>query len=174
MEIRPAGERDYSEVTAFYEAMCAELGKRSFLHAGNQGGYPSAEMVKGAIRDRGMIVGTEGGRIIAALIMNHDADPAYDTLQWRCDALPEQVTVMHALRVSPAFAGHGRGKAMVEYGVWRAREAGQKTVRLDTLDENTVAQRLYLGLGFSFTGQIEIEYRDIGEPRVLYCYELVL
>ena len=45
---------------------------------------------------------------------------------------------------------------------------------LDTLDENTIAQKLYLSMGFSFIDTVEIKYKDIGEPRTLYCYELVL
>lgn len=173
MNIRIADQQDFTEVMSFYDAMCRELGKRDFLHAGNQGGYPSADMVRAAIHESGLIIGEEQGKIIAAIILNHDADPAYSSVKWRTQARPEQVTIMHALRVSPEFSGRGYGKRMVDYCIARAKSAGQKAIRLDTLDENTVAQRLYLSIGFSFIDTVVIEYHDIGEPRTLYCYELV-
>ena len=174
MNIRIANEADYFEVMSFYEFMCEELARRSFLHAGNQGGYPSECMVKEAIHQDGLIIGEEDGEIIAALILNHTADPAYSKVKWQIDAAPEKVTIMHALRVNPKHGGRGYGKAMVNYSIAMAKTAGQKTIRLDTLDENTIAQKLYQTVGFSFIDTVEIEYKDIGEPRILYCYELVL
>ncbi len=174
MKIRIADQSDYTGAMEFYDAMCHELGKRSFLHAGNQGGYPSEEMVREAIHEGGLIIGEVRGRIISAIILNHDADPAYDSLKWQIEAKPEQVTIMHALRVSPEFSGRGYGRAMVDHCIALARNARQKAIRLDTLDENTIAQKLYLSMGFSFIDTVEIEYMDIGEPRILYCYELVL
>ena len=174
MNIRIADQPDYSEVMSFYDTMCQELGKRPFLHAGNQGGYPSEDMVRAAIYESGLIIGVEQGKIIAAIILNHDADPTYDNVKWQIETRPDQVTIMHALRVSPEFSGRGYGKRMVEYCIARATNAGQKAIRLDTLDENTIAQKLYLSMGFSFIDTVEIKYKDIGEPRTLYCYELVL
>ena len=174
MNIRLANEADHFEVMNFYEAMCVELSRRSFLHAGNQGGYPSEHMVKEAIHNDGLLIGVEHGEIIAALIMDHTADPAYSKVKWQIDAEPEKVTIMHALRVSPKHSGHGYGKAMVDYGIAMVKTTGQKAIRLDTLDENTIAQKLYQTMGFSFIDTVEIEYKDIGEPRILYCYELVL
>lgn len=174
MNIQIASEADYPEVMAFYESMCEELAKRSFLHMGNQGGYPSESMVKDAIDNGGMIVGVEQGAIIAAMILNHAADNAYGKVKWRIDAAPDEVTIMHALRVSPKHSGRGYGRAMVDYSIHLAKSTGQRAIRLDTLDENTIAQKLYRTMGFSFIDTVEIEYMDIGEPRTLYCYELAL
>ncbi len=36
MDIRIADQPDYTEVMSFYDVMCHELGKRAFLHAGNE------------------------------------------------------------------------------------------------------------------------------------------
>ena len=174
MRMSIAGQADYHEVMTFYEMMCEEMGKRSFLHAGNQGGYPSEQMVQDAIHDKGLIIGTEQDRIMAAVILNQSSDPAYASVNWQIKAEPEEVTIMHALRVSPEYSGRGYGKAMVEYSIMLSKNAGRKAIRLDTLDENTVAQKLYQTMGFCFVDTVEIEYKDIGEPRILFCYELVL
>ena len=69
MNIRIADQRDFTEVMSFYDAMCRELGKRDFLHAGNQGGYPSADMVRAAIHESGLIIGEEQGKIHAGTVV---------------------------------------------------------------------------------------------------------
>ena len=63
---------------------------------------------------------------------------------------------------------------MVEYCIAEAGKRGQKAIRLDTLDENTVAQKMYAKLGFRFIDTVEIFYEDIGEASTVYCYERVL
>ncbi|MBQ9663034.1 MAG: GNAT family N-acetyltransferase [Oscillospiraceae bacterium] len=174
MTIRFAVQDDFPEVMAFYNMMCAVLGEMPFLHDGNKGGYPSEAMVRKAIRDSDLFIGTEGGTIVSAIIMNQEQDPSYGKLRWQISAPPEQIAVMHALRVSPEVSRRGYGTAMVEYCIAEAGKRGQKAIRLDTLDENTVAQKMYAKLGFRFIDTVEIFYEDIGEARTVYCYERVL
>ena len=174
MNIRTAEQEDFPEVMDFFISMCEELGKKSFLHAGNQGGYPSKEMVKTAIDEKSLFIGTEENRIMAAVILNHEADPAYEAVKWNAEASPEQVLIMHALRVSPEYGRRGYGRQMVEYCTKTARQMKQKAIRLDTLDENVISQKLYLSMGYQFVDTVEILYEDIGEPRILYCYELII
>ena len=174
MNIRTAEREDFPEAMAFFNSMCEELGKKSFLHAGNQGGYPSEEMVKTAIEEKTLIIGTEDSQIMAAVILNHNADPAYENVKWNVEASPSQVLILHALRVSPAYGRRGYGRQMVDYCAKTARRLKQKAIRLDTLDENIISQKLYLSMGYQFAGTVEILYEDIGKPRILYCYELVI
>lgn len=54
-----------------------------------------------------MVVGQEDGRIMAAYLMNHEADPAYERAHWQAQAEREEVAVLHALRVDPAYGGRG-------------------------------------------------------------------
>lgn len=43
--------------------------------------------------------------IMAAYIMNNEADPVYDTVNWHTDAPKSEVAVLHALRVHPLYNG---------------------------------------------------------------------
>ena len=174
MTIRFAVQDDFHEVMAFYGMMCKVLGEMSFLHDGNKGGYPSEDMVRKAIRDSDLLIGTEGDTIVAAIIMNHEQDPAYGKVHWQVSESPENISVMHALRVSPEVSRQGYGTAMVKRCIDEAGNRGQKAIRLDTLDENTVAQKLYSKLGFQFIETVEIFYEDIGAPHTVFCYERVL
>ena len=95
MQIRTATQADYPNVMAFYDAMNAEIGRQAFLHIQYRGGFPPNDMVVSAIDNRELFVGEEDGRIVAAYIMNSEADAAYNTVQWQIVAPKDQVCILH-------------------------------------------------------------------------------
>lgn len=133
MIIRPAKAGDLREIMDFYAMMCAELGKQDFLPEGNKGGFPPIDMVVSAIDDSELFVGEEGGQIMAAYILNNDADPAYSTVSWQITVPSEQASVLHALRVHPGFGGKGYASQLVEHAIHVAKEKNQRAVRLDCM-----------------------------------------
>lgn len=174
MTIREANEKDFPAAKEFFAIMCEEMAKKDFLHSGNQGGYPSDEMICNGIRERELFLGEENGETIAAYFLDNHADEEYNRVSWQIDVPKEQVGIIHALRVKTAFSGHGIGKQMMSHCIETGRKRGQKAIRLDTLDDNIVAQSLYRSLGFMFRGTVDIFYEDIGEMRTLFCFELVI
>ena len=174
MEIRTAVPGDLDELMDFYAEMSRALDKQDFLPHGNRGGFPSREMVADAIRTEGQFVGVEDGRIMDACFLSRDCDKSYETAPWSIRAPREQVAVLHALRVLPAWAGRGYARAMVEHAIRTARAAGQKALRLDCIEGNDVPVRLYRACGFRYVDTVPITYADIGVPRRFRLYELAL
>jgi len=90
----------------------------------------------------GKYASPRGGLFIALI----DGEPA------GCVALrpidPEGTAELKRLYVRPAGRGHGVGRTLVQKAVERAREAGYRAVRLDTLATMKDAQRLYVAQGF--------------------------
>lgn len=174
MEIRTAIPGDLDELMDFYAEMSRALDKQDFLPHGNRGGFPSREMVADAIRTEGQFVGVEDGRIMAACFLSHDCDKSYETAPWSVRAPREQVAVLHALRVLPAYGGRGYSRQLMEYAIRAARARGQKTLRLDCARGNDVPVRLYRSCGFREVGTAVITYEDIGEPMEFRLFELAL
>ena len=174
MQIRTATQADHPNVMVFYDAMNAEIGRQAFLHIQYRGGFPPNDMVVSAIDNRELFVGEEDGRIVAAYIMNSEADAAYNTVQWQIVAPKDQVCILHALRVDLAYGRRGFARRLVLHSIETATRRGKKAIRLDCLDENEAPQKMYLSLGFRYIGTVPILYEDIGESRDFRLYELVL
>lgn len=174
MKIDRAVDGDLKEIMSFYDMMCGELGKADFLPTGNRGGFPPENMVADSIAAGQMFVGRESGVIMAAYIMNNDADPAYKNISWQIDAPADKVSVLHALRVSPEYAGKGYASALLEHAVATAAANGQLAIRLDCIEGNTVPHKMYASHGFRHVGDTEILYEDIGVPRKFLVFEKLL
>ena len=158
----------------FYNDMCEVLDGKEFLPNGDKGGFPSAEMVSGAINEQEQFIGIEDGKNIAAFILNHNFDEAYRSVQWQTNAESNKVMILHALRVSPQYGGRGYSKKLMESSIKAAKERKQKAIRLDVLEGNTIPEKMYASYGFQYIDTVEIFYEDIGEPMRFRLMELIL
>ena len=94
--------------------------------------------------------------------MNHECNEGYAGAPWSLEASGEDVAVIHALGVLPAFSGHGIAKEMARKAISVAKGRGVRTVRLDVLKGNLPAEKAYLGAGFRRVGELRMFYEDTG------------
>ena len=174
MEIKQAAMNNFEEIMSFYSVMGEFLGEKNFLPDGNKGGFPSPDMVKDSISSGFQFIGVENEKIVAAYIMNHECDSAYYTVQWHIDAAPDEVVILHALRVLPDYGGRGYSKQLVEHAIRTAKGWGQKAIRLDCIVGNDVPVKVYKSFGFEYVDTVDITYADIGVPMQFKLYELLL
>ena len=82
--------------------------------------------------------------------------------------------MLHALRVSPDHRGMGLAGRLLDKAADLARARGFRSVRLDCLEGNEGAFKLYGSHGFVQTDVVTITYEDIGSPQRFRLFELVL
>ena len=161
---------DVDAAVAFYTDGCAEMVEDQ-LPDGSLCVYPPARMVRDAADDGGLIVAKDGDRIVAACILNRSPDDAYLEARWLTDLSEGEFLVLHALRVSPDHRGMGLAGRLLDKVADIARAREFRSVRLDCLEGNEGAFRLYESHGFVRTDVVTITYEDIGTDVVTITYE---
>lgn len=173
MEIRKALETEYDAVRAFYHSMIDQMEHAEFKPMWVKDIYPAPEFLRESLQNGELYIGIQQNEIAAAMVLNHRCNEGYQQCVWQVQAVPSEVTVLHALGVHPRFQGQGLARQMVAQAFAEARMTGQKALRLDVLGGNLPAEHLYPALGFQYRGTVNMYYEDTGWTDFL-LYEYVL
>ncbi len=173
MIIRIASEDEYLSVRAFYHEMTDWLETAKYGPGWKKDIYPSPDELKSALRNKELWVAEENGKYIASMILNSCSNEEYSQIEWQVPASDDEVLLIHALGVMPDYHGTGVSRRMVEHAISIAKRQGKKAMRLDVLDGNIPAERLYPKFGFMYIDTIKMFYEDTG-LTYYKLYELAL
>ena len=113
----------------------------------------------------------DGGDIAACVIANAEKVDGYSDAPWQIDS--DEVIVLHVLAVHPDHRGKGLARRLVENVIEQERKVGKKALRLDVIENNTTAEKLYQKLSFQYI-QTKTLYYDVVGEMTFKLYELVL
>lgn len=174
MIIRPAKENEYERVRQFYYDLIDEMQNHPYCPAWQKDIYPRDADLASYVRRGELYLAEDGDAILGAMVLNHNSNEGYAGAPWLVDAAPGEVTALHLLGVSPSRSRQGIGMAMVQEALRLARADKQKTVRLDVLEGNLPAERLYPKAGFRYVDYRKLFYDDVGLCGfTLYEYPLI-
>ena len=173
IEITKAQADEYPVVRQFYHSMIDSIQDYSFKTCWEKDIYPSPDFLQSAVSRSGLFLGRIDGRIAAAMVLNHDCNPEYQSIKWQIDANRDEVLIIHALGVHHDFSGRGCGRSMVKKAIEIARNTGMKAMRLDVLNGNVYAEKLYTSCGFAYIDTIQLYYEDTGRTA-FNMFELLL
>ena len=171
--IRRAEMKDYETVRQFYYDVIDGFQTYEFKPMWEKDIYPSREQLKTSIGLGEYYMGLLGEKMVCGMIMNHSWNDGYDSCPWRVDAKREEVTVLHALGVLCGYTGRGFAKALVSYAIAEAKKNGGKAMRLDVLEGNIPANRLYEAFGYEKISTLSLFYDDTGWMN-FELYELAI
>ena len=140
LKIRKAAEEEYEEVVEFYYDLIDALAETEYKPGWKKDIYPTREFLEEAIKKQELYLGRKDGKILSCMILNHSCHENYKKISWRIQAEEQEVLVIHALGVHPAFSGQGIAKQMVQKAIKIAEKAG--TVAWSV---STVSIWLFLG-----------------------------
>ena len=142
----------------------------SFPHW-RKGIHPSDAMIQNSIDREELYVLADGDEVAACVIANDEKVDGYSDAPWQIDS--DEVIVLHVLAVHPDRRRKGLAQRLVENVIEQARNAGKKALRLDVIENNTSAEKLYQELGFRYI-QTKTLYYDVVGEMTFKLYELVL
>ena len=173
MKIRKASIEEYPDVRAFYHSLIDSLEGTEYHPMWQKDIYPAPEDLKSALEAETLYLGEINGETVTAMVLNKECNDEYADVHWDVDAAQGEFMVIHMLGVHTDHAGKGIAKQMVRFALSHAKGAGMKCVRLDVLDGNVPAERLYPGMGFKYVETVKLFYEDTGWMDFhLYEYDL--
>ena len=171
MIFRKAAKEEFYKIRSLYwNLIDREQDDPSFPHW-KKGIHPSDEMIQDSIDKGNLYVLVDDGEIVACVIANDEKVEGYADAPWQIDS--DDVIVLHVLAVHPNHRGKGLARKLVENVIEQERKAGKKALRLDVIENNTTAEKLYQKLGFQYIQAKTLYYNVVGE-MTFKLYELVL
>ncbi len=173
MVIIKAENDQYEAVRSFYHSMIDAMASGTVYVGWKKDIYPSPALLSDSIHSGELYLALEGNALVAAMICNSKCNEGYAKCPWQINADAPEVMVIHALGVHPDHQGRGYAKALVQYALDLAGKSGMKAVRLDVIEGNLPAEKLYSGFGFRYMDKQQMFYADTGWTSFL-LYERLL
>lgn len=171
MIFRKAAKEEFYKIRSLYWNLIDQEKDDPSFPRWKKGIHPSDEMIQDSIDKGDLYVLADGGDIAACVIANAEKVDAYSDAPWQIDS--DEVIVLHVLAVHPDHRGKGLARRLVENVIEQERKVGKKALRLDVIENNTTAEKLYQKLGFQYI-QTKTLYYDVVGEMTFKLYELVL
>ena len=171
-EIIIAAPEDFPRVRAFYHSIIDEMQHLEWFPCWEKGVYPSDESLKDYLDRREMRLMIIDGKIAAAAALGGNLDCG-ENIRWISGASECESASVNLVAVHPNFGRRGLAKQMVSHLMTIARERGLRALRLDVVDINEPAKRLYTSLGFQYIDRAATVFDD-GSSLNFELYECIL
>lgn len=148
MELKLAKETDFKKLTDFYKYVISNTQNMEKCCRWNYGLHPTDEMIKSYITENAIYYIEENEEILGAASITLTQDENYHTVKWSLNLKDDEVAVIHILCVNPKKQKCGFAKKIMELVIDFARKQNKKAIRLDAINCNTPAHKLYESLGF--------------------------
>ena len=172
IRVRKALPGEGSKIIAFYYDLIEKLQGPNSPIRWTQGVYPVQNDIENFIANEEMYIAEQGEVIVGAFGLNHNQGEGYDVVNWGCNAEPDKVSVLHLLAVTPDIHRSGLGTRLLTEAVEISKSMGDLAMRLDTLPFNTPGRGLYERFGFSYCGDVTLDYPSTGKVE-FSMYEYV-
>ena len=171
MIFRKVEKEDFYKIRSLYWNLIDQEKDDPSFPQWKKGIHPSDEMIQASIDKGELYVLADGDEIAACVIANDEKVDGYADAPWQINS--DEIIVLHVLAVNPGQRGKGLARRLVENVIELERKAGRKALRLDVIENNTTAEKLYQKLGFQYV-QTKTLYYDVVGKMTFKLYELVL
>lgn len=159
--IRKATADDADAVASIYEKAHAAEEAGLVTTGWKRGIYPVRDTALAALGRDDLFVMEDKGIIVGTAILNKIQVDAYVNGNWKFDAAPEKVMVMHTLVIDPDNRAKGYGKKFVKFYEEYALASGCPYLRMDTNEKNNAARRLYANSGYEEIGIVPCVFNGL-------------
>lgn len=170
--LRLAEINEAEDILKFYQKIITTLDNSAFDPKWNEK-YPDLIFIEDAISKKELHIFKKQESVIASVVINHELSEEYDNANWIVEAESNETTSIHTFAISPNFRGMGIGRKIFNEIKENALKNNKKSIRLDVIDSNTGAQKVFEKLGFEYIDTIEISHYAVGKEK-FHLYEFPL
>lgn len=156
--------QDLDELEQLYDALHDHLESHINYPGWVKGVYPTREDAASGIAGNTLFVLRLDGAIAGTVVLNHQPEEAYATVDWQVELDYNDLLVIHTFATHPDYQNRGVGRQLLEFAVAHAAQQQMKAVRLDVYEKNFPAIRLYECCGFVHMGNVDLGYSERGLP----------
>lgn len=170
--LRKAEIEEAENILEFYRDVIDSIKGSEFNPKWNET-YPNLEYIKTCIETKELYVFANDDEIIACVVLNGSFNPEYENIAWSANAKEGEIVVIHTFAISSEFMGKGIGREIFNQIKNCALENGKKAIRLDIIDGNVGAQKVFEKFGFKYVDTVEMFHPAVGlEKFHLYEHDL--
>lgn len=173
MQFRMASIEEFDSVRVFYWNLIDKIAGHNNTVGWKKDVYPSEAFLKESIENSELYVLDSENGLLSCVIVNNSWNDGYNGITWSIDCERKDVIVPHALAVRFDIQGKGIGEKVMSDIINIAKSENKKTIRLDIIDGNIAAERLYKKMGFKYVQTERMYYPDTGWTD-FSMYELIL
>lgn len=171
--LRQAMLSDLDEVEEFYGQVSDDMAHAEYSSKWTRGVYPSRAMLERHISLGNLFVLEIEGDLAGSLVLDHKHADGYEDASWLVQAEEDEIYIAHIVAVATRFQGKGLGRAIMRQAADVCRMRGGRAIRLDVIDGNVPAMRMYEKAGFRHIERRTLHYEGV-DPMVFELYELEL
>lgn len=146
-----ACENDFDRLEKFYNFVIDNTETMPKCCRWIYGLHPREDMIMDYIKEGAMYFTEENGEMLSAVAATPYQGDDYRMVRWAeglSELANDEVMTVHILAVNPNYQKQGIAVSTMEAVKLLAEKMAKKAVRLDALDTNYPAQRLYESLGY--------------------------
>jgi GNAT superfamily N-acetyltransferase len=172
IRLKKAKPDDAKKILKFYLEVIASIEGSEFKPKWSNS-YPDLEYIQTSIEKQELYIYADGGNIISSIILNDRFDPEYGNIKWAVNAKSDEVIVIHTFAIDSNFTGKGIGREIFNQIKDDALKNDKKTIRLDIIDGNTGAEKVFRKFGFKYIDSVEVFHEAVGLEK-FHLYELAI
>ena len=172
IQLRKAKNKEAEKILEFYQKTIESVRESEFNPKWNEN-YPNLEFINACIKKQELYIYAEDNNIIACVVLNDKFDPEYENVNWTVEAKSDELIIIHTFAVDSKYAGKGIGKEIFNLIKNNSTKHNKKTIRLDIINGNVGAQKVFESFGFEYIESVEMFHEAVGwEKFHIYEYKL--
>lgn len=170
IKLRKAQIDESEDILEFYRNIIFSIENSEFKPEWSDA-YPDLEFIENSILNETMYVYSSDNGIDACVVVNNEFGEGYDDVKWHVNAEASQIIVIHAFAVNSK--GKGIGREILNQIEKTAIKNNRKTMRIDIIDGNEGARKVFESLGFEYVDSVEAFHDAVG-LKTFHLYEKIL